>query len=43
MDKRVEKALSESGFSNIGITVGPDSIRVEAENGKYIMRPRRWE
>ena len=40
IEKRLERALSESGFSDIGITIEPDGVRIEAQNNKYYYAPR---
>ena len=40
VENRLVKALRASGFSNIGITLEKDSLRIEAENGKYYYAPR---
>jgi len=37
---RLEKALHESGFSNIGISIQGKDIIIEAQNDKYFYTPR---
>ncbi|MBA4391249.1 MAG: hypothetical protein C0399_09960 [Syntrophus sp. (in: bacteria)] len=40
LSKRLVKALSGSGFSNIGITIEHDTLRIEAQNDKYFYSTR---
>jgi hypothetical protein len=43
LEKRLEIALSKSGFQNIGISVDGSHLRIEAENVKYYYAPRALE
>ena len=40
VEERLEKALKGSGFSNTGVRLAWDSLRIEAENDKYYYAPK---
>ena len=40
LEERLEKALRGSGFSNVGVRLAWNGLRIEAENDKYYYAPR---